>query len=95
MQPYELVGKRVLIGLTYFEADGSFIEQEQLSGTVTSVDMAHSIQIELDNGSPYSLPPDLRPIQPAKPGEYRLRSTGKVVIDPDYLITYSITNPNN
>jgi hypothetical protein len=43
-------------------------------------------------GSFYWLPPDGRAFEEAPPGEYRLRSTGEVVIDPDYLATWTITH---
>jgi hypothetical protein len=45
------------------------------------------------DGEVYRLPPDLRPVTDAAPGEYRLRSTGEVIVDPDVTITWTITNP--
>ena len=88
----ELIGKTVLIGITRYEANGDYVGQEQMFGTIMDVN-DRTIEIVLDNGVPYSLPPDTRPFQPADKGEYRLRSTGQVVIDPDYICTYSIYNP--
>ena len=46
-----------------------------------------------DGGELLTLPPDLRPFQPAPAGSYRLRSTGEVVLDPDYLATWTIRRP--
>ena len=40
----------------------------------------------------YTLPPDLRNYEPAAPGEYRLRSTGEVVADPDFISNWTITS---
>jgi len=39
------------------------------------------------------LPPDLRAFQDAPPGEYRLRSTGEVVVDPDFISSWTINRP--
>jgi len=41
-------------------------------------------------GEEYNLPPDTRSFRRAGPGEYRLRSTGETVIDPDFTVTFSI-----
>ncbi|HEV2489437.1 MAG TPA: hypothetical protein VGT03_06495 [Candidatus Acidoferrales bacterium] len=52
------------------------------------------ITIKLNDGSEFTLPPDLRVLEPAPPGEYRLRSTGEVIVDPDYLCSYTVTRPD-
>jgi len=39
------------------------------------------------------LPPEPEAYEPAPPGEYRLRSTGEVVVDPDYLTTWTVGSP--
>lgn len=44
-------------------------------------------------GSAYWLPPDVRPFTVAARGEYRLRSTGEVVVDPDLTATWVVTKP--
>jgi hypothetical protein len=81
-----LVGKRVLIGLTYLE-HGEVDYHEQKHGSVESV-VAGGVAVRLSDGEIYWLPPDLRSWKQADPGEYRLRSTGEVLIDPDYIITW-------
>jgi len=74
-----LVGKYVLIGLTYHDADGRFLEQRQIHGMIVGADAQHGIEVELKGASS---------------GEtYRLRATGEVVIDPDLLCTWSVTKP--
>jgi hypothetical protein len=35
-------------------------------------------------------PPDQRAFKKARPGECRLRSTGEVVVDPDYTAVWTI-----
>jgi hypothetical protein len=39
------------------------------------------------------LPPDTRAFQKASPGEYRLKSTGEVVADPDYTAMWTLRSP--
>jgi hypothetical protein len=85
----QLVGRRVLIGLTYVEA-GQDDRHDQKHGVVEYVSEG-GVTIRLSDGGTYSLPPDLRPWQSAPPGEYRLRSTGEVVIDPDFIANWRVT----
>lgn len=88
----DIVGKTLLIGLTYYSAEDEVIERRQLWGTVTEANKSH-IQVKQNNGEIFSLPPDLSAIEKAPLGEYRLHSTGEVVVNPDFLTTLSITEP--
>lgn len=85
----DLINKTILIGLTYYTANNEFIEQKQFWGVVIESNEKH-ILVKLQNGEIFSLPPDLSSTRIAKPGEYRLRSTGEVVINPDYLTTWNV-----
>ena len=85
----DLPGKTVLIGLTYYTADHAFIEQKQYWGTVTE-SSEKRILVRRGNGEILNIPPDLSSTRVAPPGEYRLRSTGEIVVNPDYLMTWTI-----
>lgn len=88
----KLLGSTVLVGLTHDEPSGP--RQEQFCGTVMSADPDEGITLRLDgarSGEFYTLPPDLRSFYPARPGEYRLRETGEVIVDPDYTTTWTST----
>ena len=88
-----VVGKVVLVGLTYLEANGELIEQQQFFGTAVSADSRKGILLSLRGqraGEQYNLPPDTRAIDIAPAGEYRLRGTGEVVTNPDYTAMFSI-----
>jgi hypothetical protein len=88
-----VIGKRVLVGLTYERHDGTVDHQSQVHGVVTRAD-EETIAIALSGtGEVFPLPPDLRSFQVARPGEYRLRSTGEVVVDPDFIANWTITAP--
>ena len=94
-QAKTMVNKRVLIGLSYYDHTGKFIEQKQMHGIVTNV--GHNgfiVNLEGSNdGKTYQLPPDLRSFREAAPGTYREHSTGDEIIDPDYLVTWAVTKP--
>ncbi|HRH19598.1 MAG TPA: hypothetical protein PLE81_03065 [Brevundimonas sp.] len=45
------------------------------------------------SGEEYWLPPDFGAFQPAPPGDYRLRSTGITVRDPDFTSTWTVDMP--
>jgi hypothetical protein len=89
-----VIGKRLLIGLTYVKHSGDLIEQKQLHGIVEQISKEAGIVLRLPDGSTFRLPPDLRGIQQAPPGTYRLRSTGEEVHDPDFLYMWTITRPD-
>lgn len=91
-----LRGTSVLIGITYLNADGSLDEQIQMHGRVAIVDAQRGIAIALEGkraGQTYWLPPALTGFNPAQPGEYRLRSTGEVVTDPEFISNWTINRP--
>lgn len=88
----DIVGKTLLIGITYYSADDELIERRQLWGTVTEANNSH-IQVKQNNGEIFSLPPDLSAIKKAPLGEYCLHSTGEAVVNPHFLTTWSITEP--
>ena len=87
----DLLGSKVLVGLTYLDAAGGIIKQVQFSGIVKAIN--ERIEIEEEDGNISLLPPDTSAFHPATPGEYRLKQTGKVIKNPDYLCTYDITAP--
>ena len=84
----EMSGKTILIGITYYTAEEEFIEQKQLWGRVIETSEKY-ILVKLNNGEMFSLPPDLSSTKPAPAGEHRLRSTGEIVVNPDYLTTWN------
>jgi hypothetical protein len=88
-----ILGKILLVGLTFLNEDGSLIEQQQFFGHVQSVSQNIGIALALEGnrlGETYLLPPDTRAIKVANPAKYRLASTGEVVINPDYTVKFSI-----
>ena len=88
-----LVGRHMLVGLTYLDAADNVVERRQLHGRVLRASQQEGIVLQLESGDEFALPADLDAIRPADPGEYRLRGTGEVVSDPDFLATFTVTSP--
>ena len=92
-----LVGKYVLIGITHLAADGETVTgQDQYHGRIESADSEKGIEMVCAGrwlGQKMMLPPDLAAFRRAEPGEYRLKSSTDVVIDPDVLASWSIVEP--
>ena len=86
---FDLLGKVILVGITYYTHDRQFIEQKQYHGTVIRVDDAGMI-VQKSDGEEVWLPPDLRSTKPAPPGENRERSTGEIVVNPDFFTTWNV-----
>lgn len=76
------LGKRVLVGITYEDSEGVALRQEQFHGPIVTANARGIVIVRADSGARFQLPPELKP---APPGNYRLRSTGEVVVDPDFL----------
>ncbi len=89
-----LLGKILLVSLTYYDENNEVTKRCQLWGEVTEAD-ENQIVILRDNGEEISLPPDLSSIEKATKGEYVLDSTGEVVKDPDFTARWSIRHPGN
>ncbi|MBR5314815.1 MAG: hypothetical protein IKU45_05340 [Clostridia bacterium] len=85
----ELIGKVLLVGITYYTHDNEYIEQKQFYGTVTEANET-IIRVAQKDGTEFTLPPDLSSTKRARKGEYKLRSTGEIVVDPDYLATWNL-----
>lgn len=92
-----LVGRLILVGLAYFDVGKEEpFEQQQLFGRVVHADERKGILLSLEGqrtGQQFNLPPDTRSFRKAEPGEYRLRTTGEVVVNPDFTVTFSIHKP--
>lgn len=87
------IGKHLLLGLTYVDCEGAVTEQVQMHGVIARIDDKGIFVDRADGDGEFSLPPDVASLTPAAPGEYRLRSTGEVVVDPDFVSSWTINAP--
>lgn len=89
----ELLGKKLLIGMTHQDKKKNILKREQFYGEILRANQKEGIVIlRNDTKKEYALPPDFGSIKKAPPGEYNLHSTGEIVVNPDYLTTWTITS---
>ena len=91
--PYSLLGKYVLIGITRISAEGELLEQGECHGRIALVDPDLGIRVVLSDGEVLTLPPDVDSFRDANRGVYRLRSTGEEIVDPDLTTVWTIREP--
>ena len=93
-----LVGKYLLVGMTYLAADGATVTQRvQYHGRIVKADRETGFEIECEGvwaGKKMILPPLLENLSPATPGDYELESTGEIITDPDLTSSWIITQPS-
>ena len=90
----DLIGKVILIGVTYVDKEDNLLERKQWWGIVESASSDIGIRVALKNSSdPCVLPPDLNAVRRAPPGEYRLKESGEILKDPDFLTTWTCVEP--
>ena len=53
----------------------------------------NGITFRKQDGDEFTLPPDLKNVKKAPAGEYKLHSTGEVVVNPDLLSTWNLYAP--
>jgi hypothetical protein len=93
----ELIGKRILVGITITSKREESTGQEQFSGVVISADPERGFTLMLEGkrkGEKKWLPPATHVFMKAEPGTYTLRTTGEDVVDPDYTSTWVLTRPD-
>ena len=91
----EYIGRSLLLGVTYTGPDGELRRQEQVVGTIMVVDFDEGVVVSCEpDGSPFVLPGDPSWVEKAPRAEYRLRSTGQVVTNPDYIAQVTIRQPD-
>ena len=90
----DMLGKHVLVGITFVDAAERPVEQRHLHGWVVRASRNEGVVLKLEpSGEELKLPPLTRAFDFADPGEYRLDSTGEVIIDPDYTCAWFIRDP--
>lgn len=89
----ELLGKSVLVGITRLDHKGALISQDQFYGRVESLadDLVH-VRVAGSNED-FTLPPEPAAFAKAHPGRYRLRSSGEVVVNPDFTSSWTFKAP--
>lgn len=92
--PHTLLGRTILVGLTYLNEQGAVDRQVQYFGRIESIRSDEWMNIERDGVSVVKVPCDPKAMQIAAKGTYRLRSTGEEIVDPEILSTWTISPPS-
>jgi hypothetical protein len=85
-----LKGKLFLIGLTFIDEEGEVIEQYQTHGTVARLTVDGFFKILREDHSIFTIPYDRDTIKIAKAGEYREKTTGEIIRNPDFIMTWRV-----
>jgi hypothetical protein len=89
-----LIGKSVLVGMMYRNASDAVDGYTQKHGQIISADKKLGIVIRNpDTREEFTLPPDTSRFEKAPPGNYRLKSTGEIITDPDFVCTWTVYPP--
>jgi len=86
----EYVGKHLLVSLTYVDVTGVVDHKVQFHGIITRINEAIIAVQRQDTDEEFTLPADLSALKVAAKGEYRLKPSGGVVVNPDYLAVWTI-----
>jgi hypothetical protein len=89
----DLIGRRIIVGITQQDHAHSPPAQDQYYGRIVRMNLEEGIVIQTPSGDERKLPPDLRSVVGAPRGEYRFRSTGETVADPDLQTSWTQTLP--
>lgn len=88
------VGKKILVGLTYLNANGDVREQLQLYGYISSVGDDTIAFQKTDGSGQFSIPFDGQ-LDAADPEAiYTLRSTSESLTGVDYVASFTIHPPS-
>jgi len=89
----EIVGKTVIVMLTFRNDNGNIIGYKQAHGRIKITNDKEGIVIHNENDDiEFSLPPRYSSLQLAKSGEYRESESGAVISNPDFITLWEITN---
>ena len=89
----DVIGKTIIVGITYTRHTGDLIRLEQYTGRIVRCNANEGLVIQTPSGVEEKLPPDLRPLFGARRGEHRFRVTGEIVADPDLQTSWTSTAP--
>jgi hypothetical protein len=81
----ELVGRSILIGVTWVDEVGQVTGRSEFAGRVIAAAPDGIVVQRSDGHRDFTLPGDTSFIQRAAPGVYRLKSSGEEITDPDFL----------
>jgi hypothetical protein len=91
-KPETLIGRTIIVGMTYLDRNGAVARRAQHFGRITSI-ADWNISIEREGQGVFRIPYDIRALSVAAKGTYRLRETGEEITDPDLLSNWTVEAP--
>lgn len=89
-----IIGKHLLVGVTHRNRANEVTSFEQFHGEIIRASRDGGIIVRLDGSAEERwVPPDLSHLHTAVPGNYHLKATGEVVVDPDFVATWTVYPP--
>lgn len=88
---HSYLGKHLLLSLYYEDSDGNLLRHVQMHGVISRIDEAMLAVNLVGSGEEFTVPADLSALKPAPSGDYRLRPSGEIVVNPDFPTTWTIT----
>lgn len=85
-----MIGKKVLIGLTYVDTNNEVTSQLQLYGNIISIGDHTLVFQRSDNGNEFSIPFDGDLDESDPESIYTLKATGEEVTGVHYISTFTI-----
>jgi hypothetical protein len=85
----DLIGRRIIVGITYEDHLQRPLSEEQYHGRIIRANAHEGIVIQTPAGDEKVLPADLRSVRGAKPGAYKLRSTGETIADAELTTAWT------
>ena len=82
----ELLGTHVLAGVADVDRSGNVVARRQFHGRVIRASVDQGVTVVDAEGKEHWLP--------LEPGEYQLRSTGEIVVDPTWLTRWTVQQPS-
>jgi hypothetical protein len=89
----QYLGKHLLVGIQYYELDPAgktTVRVEQFHGEIVQANPSDGLVIRQPDGKAFKMPPDLTMLEPAPKAEFRLRATGEIVVNPDYVAAWAV-----
>ena len=89
-----IIGKHLLVGITHRNRADEVTSFEEFHGEIVRASRDGGIIVRIDGSAEERwVPPDLSHLHTAAPGNYSLKSTGEVVVDPDFTATWTVYPP--
>jgi len=88
----QLLGKSLLVGVSFRDSQGHVTRRLEFIGRVREV--APVVVVERPGLEPFALPPKAEAFAPEESGTHTPGSTGEVIIDPDFTTTRTVEMPD-